>query len=67
MFRIRPMIKRIVPVIGVTAVMTFKVAACEDIFHSLLQDHFHWKMPNLLSGNLIEGKLIFLWYQNNIN
>lgn len=55
MFRIRPMIKRAVPVVAMTGVMTFKVAACEDIFHSLIEEHFHWKLPqftaNLIAGN----------------
>jgi len=56
MFRMRSMMKRTVPIVTVSALMTLKVAACEDIFHSLVENHFHWK-PNmpLTSANVIEG------------
>jgi len=55
----RSMMKRTVPIVTVSALMTLKVAACEDIFHSLIENHFHWKLPkSSTSANVIEGKYI---------
>lgn len=53
----RPTMKRTMPVVAATAIMTFKIAACEDIFHSLLEDHFIWKNKNNMT-NVIEGMKI---------